>query len=380
MTSLAASTTELRKTALNETHRKMGARMVPFGGWDMPVEYSGIVSEHMAVRTQAGLFDVSHMGRVEVEGAGSLALLQRLSSNDVSRLQDGQAQYTALMNERGGIVDDFLIHKIGEEKYFLCINAARREADLDWIATHNTGGVAVRNIAVRNISDETSQLAIQGPRSLAILQPFVSVDLNAIRYYWFMRGEVMGVPAWIARTGYTGEDGFELYVPVAQSEKLWHALLEAGKSEGILPCGLGARNTLRLEAGMLLYGQDMNDQTTPLEAGLGWITKLDKGPFLGREVIEKQKREGVPRLLAGFRMIDRAIARDDAPVYKNGQLVGKVTSGSYVPFLKRNIGLASLPKELAKAGEKIAIQIRGTMAAAEIVPTPFYRRVKDFVR
>ena len=375
VTSVAASTTELRKTALNATHRKMGARMTPFGGWDMPVEYSGIVSEHMAVRQQAGLFDVSHMGRVEVEGRGAQSLLQMLSSNDVAKLKDGQAQYTALMNERGGIVDDFLIHKIGEEKYFLCINASRREADLDWIAAHNTGGVTVRNI-----SDGTSQLAIQGPRSVAILQPFVSVDLSAIRYYWFKHGEVMGVPAWIARTGYTGEDGFELYIPVAQSEKLWHALLEAGKSEGILPCGLGARNTLRLEAGMLLYGHDMNDQTTPLEAGLGWITKLDKGPFLGREVIEKQKREGVPRLLAGFRMIDRAIARDDAPVYKDGQLVGKVTSGSYVPFLKRNIGLASLPKGLAKTGERIAIQIRGTMAAAEIVPTPFYRRAKDSVR
>jgi aminomethyltransferase len=329
----------------------------------------------MAVRTQAGLFDVSHMGRVEVEGAGAMALLQMLSSNDVSKLNDGQAHYTALMNERGGIVDDFLIHKIADEKYFLCINAARRDADLAWITSHNRGGVAIRNI-----SDETSQLAVQGPRSIAILQPLVNVDLSAIRYYWFARGEVMNIPCTIARTGYTGEDGFELYVPVAQSEKLWHALLEAGKSAGILPCGLGARNTLRLEAGMLLYGHDMNDETTPLEVGLGWITKLDKGLFLGRDVLERQKREGVPRQLAGFRMLDRAIARDDAPVYKDSQLVGKVTSGSYVPYLKQNIGMASLPRELAKVGERIAIQIRGTMAAAEIVPTPFYRRAKDFVR
>ncbi|MBI2820130.1 MAG: glycine cleavage system aminomethyltransferase GcvT [Acidobacteria bacterium] len=366
---MAASTTELRKTMLNETHRKMGARMVSFGGWDMPVEYSGIVSEHMAVRTQAGLFDVSHMGRVEVEGAGALALLQMLSSNDVSRLQDRQAQYTAMMNERGGIVDDFLIHRVGEEKYFLCINAARREADLDWIQSHNRTGVAVRNI-----SDGTSQLAIQGPLSVSILQPLVNIDLSAIRYYWFTRGEVAGVSCWIARTGYTGEDGFELYIPVDETERLWSTLLDAGKKAGLLPCGLGARNTLRLEAGMLLYGNDMNEETTPLEVGLGWITKLEKGNFLGREVIERQKKEGISRQLAGFRMIDRAIARDDAPVYKDSQLVGKVTSGSYVPYLKQNVGLVFLPKQLAKSGERIAIQIRGTMAAAEIVSTPFYRK------
>ena len=362
---------ELGKTALNATHRAMSAKMVPFCGWDMPVEYSGIIAEHMAVRTRAGLFDVSHMGRVEVEGHGALPLLQQISSNDVSKLQDGQAQYTALMNERGGMVDDFLIHKVSSEKYFLCINAARRTEDLDWIAKNNPSGVEVRNI-----SDATSQLAIQGPRSAAILQPLASVDLSAIRYYWFTRGEVLRVPCWIARTGYTGEDGFELYIPADQTERFWHALLEAGKPEGTLPCGLGARNTLRLEAGMLLYGHDMNGETTPLEVGLGWITKLDKGPFLGSEVLQRQKREGVSRKLAGFRMIDRGIARDDAPVYKDEQLVGKVTSGSHAPFLKQNIGLAMLPSGLAKLGERIDIQIRGAMAAAEIVPTPFYRRAK----
>ena len=368
---MAASTTALRKTALNATHRQMGARMVPFGGWDMPVEYSGIVAEHMAVRARAGLFDVSHMGRVEVEGVGALALLQMVSSNDVSRLQDRQAQYAALMNERGGIVDDFLIHKTGEEKYFLCINAARREADLDWIRSHNQGGVSVRNS-----SDATSQLALQGPRSLAILQPLVNIDLAAIRYYWFADGKVAGVPCRIARTGYTGEDGFELYIPEDETERLWNTLLDTGQQEGLLPCGLGARNTLRLEAGFLLYGNDMNEDTTPLEVGLGWITKLDKGDFLGREVLERQKRQGVERMLAGFRMIDRQIARDGAPVFQNGQPVGKVTSGSYVPFLKQNIGFAFLPLDLAKSGERIAIQIRGKLAAAEIVSTPFYRRPK----
>ena len=372
MASMAASTTKLRKTALNETHRKMGARMVPFGGWDMPVEYSGIVSEHMAVRTQAGLFDVSHMGRFQVAGVGALALLQMLSSNDVSRLKDGQAQYTALMNERGGIVDDFLIHKHADDHYILCVNAARREAD--YKALHQCPPCGEFSLA--DFSENTMQLALQGPRSIAILQPLVDVDLSAIRYYWFHPGKFLGAPSLIARTGYTGEDGFELYVPVSETERLWHALLEAGRSEGILPCGLGARNTLRLEAGMLLYGNDMNENTTPLEVGLGWITKLEKGEFLGREVLARQKQQGVMRKLAGFRMVDRAIARDGAPVFRDGKSVGKVTSGSYVPYLKQNIGFAWLPAELAEPGERIAIQIRGALAAAEIVETPFYRRPK----
>ncbi|HWP85547.1 MAG TPA: glycine cleavage system aminomethyltransferase GcvT [Terriglobia bacterium] len=367
--SATAPTTGLRKTALNATHRQMGARMVPFGGWEMPVEYSGIVAEHMAVRTRAGLFDVSHMGRLEVEGAGALALLQKVSSNDVSRLRKGQAQYSALLNDRGGIVDDLLVHKVEEERYLLCINASRREADLDWIRKHNETGATVRDI-----SQQTSQLALQGPRSLAILQPLVDTDLGAVRYYWFVRGTVADTPCWIARTGYTGEDGFEIYLPAGESERLWHKLLEAGRSEGLLPCGLGARNTLRLEAGMLLYGNDMNEQTTPLEVGLGWITKLDKGEFLGREVLAQQKQTGVSRKLAGFCMVDRAIARDGAPVFSQNQEVGRVTSGSYAPYLKKNIGLAWLPAELAQPGKRIEIRIRGALAAAEIVPTPFYRR------
>jgi aminomethyltransferase len=368
---MTASATELRKTVLNATHRGMGARMVPFGGWDMPVEYSGIVSEHMAVRTQAGLFDVSHMGRVEVEGPGAMALLQKVSSNDVTRLKQNQAQYTALMNERGGIVDDFLIHKDGEEKYYLCINAARREADLEWIRKHNKG-----EVEVRNASDAASQLAVQGPRSMAILQPHADVDLSALRYYWFTDGNVAGVRCRIARTGYTGEDGFELYIPLDETKRLWSLLLDAGKRDGLLACGLGARNTLRLEAGFLLYGNDMNEETTPLEVGLDWITKLDKGEFLGRAVLEQQKRVGTKMRLAGFRMIGRQIARDGALAYKDGRSVGKVTSGSHVPFLKQSIGFVFLPRELANPGERIEIQIRGTMTPAEIAETPFYRRPK----
>ena len=371
MASAAVPRNKLRPTVLNAAHRKLGARMVDFAGWDMPVEYSGIIAEHMAVRTQAGLFDVSHMGRFELKGAGGLDLLQSLTPNDVARLAPGQAHYSALLNERGGMIDDLVVHKIADDHYLLCVNAARREADYRWIASHNQPGVQLRDA-----SDELAQIALQGPRSLAILQPLTAVDLGAIRYYWFTQGRVADATCWIARTGYTGEDGFELYVPAGDAERIWNTLLETGKKEGIVPCGLGARNTLRLEAGMLLYGHDMDEQTTPLEVKLGWICKLDKGAFVGREVLERQRRDGVQRQLAGFRMLDRAIARDDAPVFKDGRRVGKVTSGSYAPFLKQNIGLAFLPRELAQVGQRISIEIRGTLAVAEVVPTPFYRREK----
>jgi aminomethyltransferase len=371
---------ELLKTPLNSVHRSMGAKMVPFGGWDMPVEYSGIIAEHMAVRTRAGLFDVSHMGRVDVEdgpqAGGAPALLESITCNDVSKLQIGQAQYTALLNERGGIVDDILVHKISERHYFLCINASRRDADLAWMTGHNSFGASITNS-----SDVLGQIALQGPRAAAILQPFTKIDLSSIRYYWFVSGdkpdaEVMGVPACIARTGYTGEDGFELYFPAAESERIWNGLLEAGKSEGLLPAGLGCRNTLRLEAAMLLYGHDMDESTTPLESNLGWITKLEKGEFMGRSVLAEQKAKGVAQQLAGFRMIERGIARDDAPIWKDGQSIGKVTSGSYTPFLKQSIGLARVPASFAKLGERIAVEIRGQQVAAEIVPTPFYKRAK----
>jgi aminomethyltransferase len=372
---LAVPTTALRKTALNAAHRRLGARMVEFGGWDMPVEYSGIVPEHLAVRTRVGLFDVSHMGEVEVRGPGALALLQSVTCNDVSRLRIGQAQYSALMNERGGMVDDLLVHRTGEQDYFLCVNASRQDADYDWIAGHNKPASA--DAAVRNASQEYSQLAVQGPRSLAVLQPLASVELAPLKYYWFTRGKVCGTDSLIARTGYTGEDGFEIYFPVSESERIWNAILEAGKSEGIVPCGLGARNTLRLEAGMLLYGHDMDEDVTPLEVNLRWLVKLDKGPFLGSDVLARQAEQGVPRSLAAFELRDRGIARDDAPVLVGDQPVGKVTSGSYAPFLKRSIGFALLPSEHAAVGKRISIDIRGTRAAAEIVPAPIYRRSKN---
>lgn len=370
------SSAALLKTALNSAHRRMGAKMVPFGGWDMPVEYSGIIAEHLAVRTAAGLFDVSHMGRLDVEdgaqAGGALALLQSLTCNDVSKLRDGQAHYNALLNERAGIVDDILVHRVGEGRYFLCINASRRAQDLAWITANNAPGALITSQ-----SDELAQIALQGPRAAAILQPLTGTDLTAIRYYWFAMGEVLDIPAMIARTGYTGEDGFELYIPAGAAEGMWNALLEAGRSEGLLPAGLGCRNTLRLEAAMNLYGHEMDETTTPFEANLGWITKLEKGDFMGHAVLRRQKVDGVARQLAGFRMIERGIARDDAPVWKDGQRIGKVTSGSYTPFLKQNIGLASVPAAVARVGERIAIEIRGQQVAAEIVPTPFYRRARN---
>ena len=362
----------LRRTALYETHRRAGARLVEFGGWEMPLEYSGIVAEHLAVRQAVGLFDVSHMGEIELEGPQALPLLQKVTCNDVANLQVNQAQYSGLMNEQGGLVDDLLVHRMAEQHYFLCVNAARREADFDWICRHND-----TTAHVRNTSDHFTQLAVQGPRSIAVLQPLTSVDLSALRYYWFARGRVCGVETMVARTGYTGEDGFEIYLPPAESERIWNELLESGKKEGIVPCGLGARNTLRLEAGMLLYGHDMDEHTSPLEANLRWICKLDKGPFLGRDALLAQARDGIERLLVGFRMTDRAIARDGAVVWVEGRQAGRVTSGSYVPYLKKSIGLAYVPPEFARVGQQIQMEIRGTLAAAEVVPTPFYRRAKN---
>ncbi len=372
MPSSSSPATALRKTALHGVHREMGARMVGFAGWEMPIEYSGIVAEHMAARTRVGLFDVSHMGEIEVQGEGALPLLQKVTCNDVSRLQLNQAQYSGLMNERGGMVDDLLIHKFSERHYFLCVNAGRRETDFDWICRHNDTGAQVRHV-----SDAYTQLALQGPRSLAVLQPLTAVDLAGLQSYWFARGSVCGVECLVARTGYTGEDGFEVYLPAEESERMWRQFLVAGQNEGILPCGLGARNTLRLEAGMLLYGHDMNEDTTPLEANLRTICKLEKGPFLGREILLRQRQEGPPRKLAGFEMRDRGIARDDAPVWVNNQKVGKVTSGSYTPFLKRSLGFALIPRGSSEIGQKISIEIRGALAAAEIVPTPFYRRPRN---
>ena len=365
------ATTEIRKTALNPTHRALGAKMVNFGGWDMPLEYSGILSEHEAVRTGAGLFDVSHMGEIEIRGTGALELIQLVTCNDASKLVHGQAQYSGLMTERGTFVDDLLVHKVADQHYLLCVNASNQDADFEHIVAHNRFGARVENAGKRY-----SQLAIQGPRATAILQRLTPVALGTIRYYHFFLGKVNGVECLIARTGYTGEDGFEIYFAPEFSETLWADLLDAGKSAGLIPCGLGSRNTLRLEAAMCLYGHEIDAETTPLEAGLGWICKLDKGEFLGRRNIEQQKRSGIPRKLVGFEMQDRRIGRDGYPISISGREAGRVTSGGPSPTLKKNIGMAYVPPENSAVGTGIDIAIRGQAAPARIVGLPFYKRAR----
>ena len=365
------TTTQLRKTALNAAHRRLKAKMVNFGGWDMPVEYSGILAEHMATRTAAGLFDVSHMGEIEVFGERALDLVQHVTCNDASKLAIGQAHYSGLMTEQGTFVDDLLVHKISDKHYFLCVNAGNQDQDFEHIRAHNRTDAQIENAGGRY-----SQLAIQGPKALGILQRLTDVPLDSISYYHFTFGDVDGVDCLIARTGYTGEDGFEIYFAPEHSEKLWSDLLEEGSSHGLLPCGLGARNTLRLEASMCLYGHEIDDTTTPWEAGLGWICKPDKGEFLGREVLVRQKQQGVERTLVGVEMQDRLIARDGCLISIAGQQAGRVTSGSPAPFLKKNIGMAYVPPAFKAPGTEITVEIRAHQAPARIVPMPFYKRAK----
>ena len=361
----------LRKTPLNPVHRELGAKMVAFGGWEMPVEYSGLIAEHMAVRSAAGLFDVSHMGELEVEGPGALAFLQRVTSNNVGKLADGQAQYSALPLPNGAPADDVIVYRRGPQRFLLVVNAGNIEKDLRWLQEQ-----APAQCTVTNKSDQYALIALQGPRSPQILQGLTSVDLSALRYYHFADADVASHPATVARTGYTGEDGFELFVAPAQAADLWKKLLDAGKEAGLVPAGLGARDTLRLEAKMCLYGNDMDETTTLVEAGLGWIVSLEegKGDFVGRGVLEAQKKEGAPRKLVGFEMVDRGIARHGYPVYVGDEPAGSVTSGSYAPFLQKNIGLCYLPAPRATVGTPFHVDIRGRRVAARVVPTPFYKR------
>ncbi len=363
----------LRRTALNPIHKQLGAKMVDFGGWEMPLDYGGIVREHLAVRTGAGLFDVSHMGEIEIRGPGALDLVQKVASNNAAKLSAGQAQYSILMYPQGTCVDDMLVHKISDTHYFLVVNAANQDKDYEWIEANNKF-----NCSVENASDHYTLLAVQGPHALEIVQKLTGVELTSLRYYWFTDGRVAGVNCRIGRTGYTGEDGFEIYFDPKHSETLWLGLLEAGRDLGLEPCGLGARNTLRLEAGMALYGHEIDAAHTPLEAGLDRFVKLDKGGFLGRETLLAQKEKGLRRKLVGLEMSDRGIARDGYPVYRDGagDEVGYVTSGSPAPFLKKNIALAYLPAEHAAVGNQIAVGIRGTRVAARVVEMPFYKRKK----
>ncbi len=345
--------------------------MVNFGGWEMPVEYTGIIAEHLAARTAAGLFDVSHMGEIELRGPRALELVQQVTCNNAAKLAIGQAQYSGLMTAQGTFVDDLLVHKVSDTHYFLCVNASNQDKDFEHIRAHNRLGVEVENAGARY-----TQLALQGPKALGILQRFTKVPLEAIKYYRFTFGVVNGVECLLARTGYTGEDGFELYFSPQHSEKMWFDLLEAGRGEGVLACGLGARNTLRLEAAMCLYGHEIDDTTTVWEANLGWICKPEKGEFLGREVLMGQKERGVERILVGFEMAERRIARDGCTVSVAGREAGRVTSGSPAPFLQKNIGMAYVPVSASAPGTEIEIQIRGQAAAARITPTPFYKRAK----
>lgn len=368
---------ELKKTPLNAAHRALGGRMVDFGGWDMPVQYpAGVIEEHMRCRTRAGLFDVSHMGEIWVDGSGAIDFVNRLTTNDVTKLVDGQAHYSALTNIGGGVVDDLLVYRFGPEKLLLVVNAATTDKDWDWISSHHSDS---DECTIRNASADYCQIAVQGPDAISILQQLTDTELEPIKYYHFTEGKVDGVDAIISRTGYTGEDGFEVYAAPQFAEQLWNKILETGKygePEGILPCGLAARNTLRLESAMSLYGHELGDDITTFEANLGWITKLDKGEFTGRNALASLKEKGLTRRLAGFEMTEPGIARDEFDVYVGDEKVGVVTSASPAPFLKKNIGLAFLPPDFANVGQEIKIDIRGKQVAARIVPTPFYKRQK----
>jgi aminomethyltransferase len=345
--------------------------MIPFGGWEMPVQYAGILEEHRAVREQAGLFDVSHMGEIEIAGPGALEAIQFLTSNDASRLSVGEVQYAALTTPEGTFVDDITVYKFADDRYCLTVNAANIDKDFAWICEH-----VISDTKVRNISDDTALLALQGPKAQQILEKLTSVELGSLRYFRFVEGQVVGIDCCISRTGYTGEDGFELYAPSQSVAVLWNAILETGIPVGLQPCGLGARDTLRLEAKMALYGQDIDDRHTVLEADLGWIVKLEKGQFIGCEALARQKANGISRKLVGFEMCGRGIARSHYAMVKDGEPIGEVTSGGPAPSLGKNIGLGYVALQYATIGTEFDIIIRSQPVAARVVRTPFYRRAR----
>lgn len=358
---------ELKRTPLFDVHAGCKAKMVDFGGWNMPVQYSSILEEHAAVRTALGLFDVSHMGEIEIRGQDAEKLVDYVSTNHAAKLKAGQAHYSALLYEHGGFVDDILVHKVADDEFFLCVNASNQEKDFEHICAANQF-----DAEVDFASERYAQLAIQGPKALTALQKLTQTDLSAIKYYWFTDGEVSGTPARIARTGYTGEDGFEIYISPAEAPRLWQEILGAGEELGIRQCGLGARNTLRLEAKMALYGHELTASTNPLEADLEWIVKRNKGDFVGRAALEKPPQ----RKLVGFEMQERGIGRDGYEVWIAGEPAGWVTSGGPSPTLNKNIGLCYLPIDKAVPGMAIQIMIRNNPVAAITVPTPFYKRAK----
>jgi aminomethyltransferase len=361
----------LKRTSLSTRHRAHGATLGTYAGWEMPVVYGGVTSEHLAVRTCAGLFDVSHMGQIEVAGKRALEAVQWVTSNDVSRLKPGQVHYSGLMTPLGTFVDDCTVYRLAESHFMLVVNAANTARDVAWIAeqTRPFDGVAVLDTSARY-----ALLALQGPMARTILQRIVNFDLGDVRYYWFAPGEIASVRGTVSRTGYTGEDGYELFLPPAQASRVWDALLEEGRSDGLVPAGLWARDTLRLEAAMRLHGQDIDESTSVLEADLEWIVAWGKGPFLGRDVLAAQKAAGLTRRLVGFEMADHAIARSGYTCTFAGRAIGQVTSGTLPPFVKKPLGLAYVAIDAAQPGTEFIIDIRGREARATVVPLPFYKR------
>ena len=365
-----ADAVALRTTPLHARHRTSGARMTPYAGFDMPVEYSGITEEHLAVRTRAGVFDVSHMGQIEIAGKEALAAIQRISCNDANKLEQGHAQYSGLLTPAGTFVDDIVVYRLGPSHFMLVVNAANVAKDYAWIVDQLKG---MSDVAVVDTSSRYALIAVQGPASVETLRPIATVDVEHVPYYGFTYGEVNNARALISRTGYTGEDGFEIFVPPNTADRVWQALLDSGAGGGVIPCGLGARDTLRLEAGMRLYGNDIDDTTTPVEAGLNWIVGWHKS-FVGSDVLKKQKTEGPERRLVGFEMTERGIARHGHAVVQDGAPVGQVTSGTQTPFLKKAIGMAYVPAGMAKEGTPLDVDIRGRITKAVVTKLPFYKR------
>jgi aminomethyltransferase len=360
----------LKHTPLHAQHAALCARIVPFAGWEMPVEYSGISDEHLAVRTRAGVFDVSHMGEIEIAGRDATAALQHVTSNDASRLSIGQAQYSALTTSDGTFVDDLLVYRLAADHYLLVVNASNTVKDYRWILDHTK---TFGDVVAVDASARYALIAVQGPAARELLQPLTGIELGDLKYYWFATGEIAGVRATLSRTGYTGENGYELFVPPSSAERVWKAVLDAGRAVDVRPAGLGARDTLRLEAAMRLYGNDIDDTTSVLEADLEWIVSWDKGDFIGRAALEHQRATGVPRRLVGFEVTDRAIARHGYQIVVNGTVAGVVTSGTQTPFLKKPIGLAYVPAAL-RVGDEIDVDVRGRLSRARVVPLPFYKR------
>ena len=365
-------TDSLRHTPFHDAQLNAGAKLVSFAGWHLPVRFQGLIEEHLAVRTRAGLFDVSHMGEAAVRGPQSLDFLQTLTCNDVGRLSPGRVQYNALTTEDGTFVDDLLVYRLAEDDFLLVINAANTAKDLSWLRAH----AEKFEVEVQDESERWAQLAIQGPNAAQALQPAVPQSLRELGYYRFIHAEVDSVPCVVSRTGYTGERGFEIYAPAGEAARLWEILLDTGAAHGLVPVGLGARDTLRLEAKLALYGNDIDETTTVVEADLGWIVKPQKGEFLGRDVLARQLEEGVSRKLVGFEMLGRRIARHGHAACLDGRPIGRVTSGSYSPTLEKNIGLAYLPRELCEPRTEFQVEIRGRTEPAVVVPTPFYKRPK----